>query len=54
MDGYSRADPSLYGGSTPPCQDSRGARGLKRPELDLERYDFKRPDFEGIWLPIEG
>ena len=26
---------------------------LKRPELDLKRYDLKRPDFEGIWLKIE-
>ena len=50
----SNADPSLYGGSTPPCQDSRGALVLKRPELDLQRYDLKRPDFEGIWLPMEG
>ena len=54
MDGYSSADPSLYGGSTPPLPPSRGALGLKRPELDLKRYDLKRPDFEGIWLPIEG
>ena len=41
-------DPSLYGGSTP------GALGLKRLELDLKKYDLKRPDFEGIWLPIVG
>ena len=47
-------DSSLYVGATPPLPPSPGARGLKRPELDLKRYDLKRPDFEGIWLPIEG
>ena len=49
----SNADPSLYVGSTPPCRYSRGARGLKRPELDLKRYDLKRRDFEGILLKFE-
>ena len=47
-------DPSLYVGSPPSCRYSPGALVLKRPELDLKKYDLKRPDFEGIWLPIEG
>ena len=46
-------DPSLYVGSTPPCPQAPGARDPRRPELDLKRYDLKRPDFEGIWLKIE-
>ena len=41
-------DPSLYGGSTPPLPPFPGARGLKRLELDLKRYDLQRLDFEEI------
>ena len=49
-------------GKTHPCMSGqplpaggfRGARVPRQPELDLKKYDLKRPDFEGIWLPIQG
>ena len=44
----------LYMAARPLPAGTLGELESRRPELDLKRYDLKQPDFEGIWLPIEG